>query len=164
LRVLSDLPCDNNSNSTHKQQQRPVQGIGSFATKSDTNQRLEFDLSYDGKRLFVGGMDKCVRIYDTQQGQLLDQINNLDDAANGVSFTQSSSHPLAYLAVATGSRRFPSLESGDGCSDDEQIKDDKSSIMDAPPGFLRLYRMGKKISSGEPVTPLAQDTAQTINS
>ena len=38
-----------------------IRGLGSYETKNDTNQRLEFDIH--DSTLFVGGQD-CVRIYD----------------------------------------------------------------------------------------------------
>lgn len=169
LRVLSDLtPPLNSSNNTNAQlQYRPVQGLGSFATQSQTNQRLEFDVSHDGQRLFVGGMDKCVRIYDTQSGTLVHQIKDLEDSANGVSFAQLSNHhsndvrsSQAYLAVATGSRRFLTGDPGSGSDDDEgtgQVEDE-SSIADMPPGSLRLYRLGKEVlGNGGSVEPATKD-------
>lgn len=126
LRMLSGNP-DYQSN--------PIRGIGSFETDSDTNQRLEFDLDDTGERLFVGGRDKCVRIYDVSSGDLKHTIDGLDDAANGVSFCSHASAKTSYLAVATGSRRFPSEEDLD--SDNESVH----PASEQPPGFLSLYRI-----------------------
>lgn len=126
LRMLSD-----------NQDATPVRGIGSFPAALNTNQRLEFDLSDDGSMLFVGGVDQCVRIYDTQSGKLVDKIDQLDDTTNGVSFTRLSNH-TSYLAVATGSRRFPQ-DNDDGSEEDEHQGEDSRA-----PGYLRLYKLAQK--------------------
>ena len=117
----------------------PIRGIGSFQTASDTNQRLEFDLSRDGSLLFAGGLDRCVRIYDTKTGKVLNTLEQLDDAANGVSVT-SFSNQSSYLAVATGSRRFFGAESDEDDDDDRQ--NEGKPIETSAPGYLRLYKLG----------------------
>ena len=113
----------------------PIRGIGSFQTSLDTNQRLEFDLSEDGSHLFAGGLDQCVRVYETKTGKLVQKLSDLDDAANGVSFT-CLSNQACYLAVATGSRRFP--------KDDDNDDDGETQKDATPPGLLRLYKLDKK--------------------
>ena len=123
LRMLSDNP---------ENQSHPIQGFGSFATKNDTNQRIEFDLDEQGKTIFVGGRDECVRIYDVHSGELLDRISIVGDAANGVSFKQVAQTRM--LAVATGSRHFQT----DNSEDDEQ---NSRTQKVAAPGFLRLYKL-----------------------
>lgn len=140
LRMLSDT-----------QGSHPIRGLGSFSTVSNTNQRLEFDISDDGRTLFVGGMDRCVRIYDTQSAQLLAKIDDLDDAANGVSFTRLSNQN-SYLSIATGSRRFPDIEVEED-EDEEATNQQQNMDMDQkdenhtkstaaqPPGYLRLYQL-----------------------
>eukprot|EP00977_Amphora_coffeiformis_P024081 scaffold15034_cov181-Amphora_coffeaeformis.AAC.13 len=124
----------------------PIRGIGSFRTVSDTNQRLQFDLSDDGTTLYAGGMDRCVRIYDTQTGKLLSKLDGLDDATNGVSFTRLSNQS-SYLAVATGSRRFV----------DEYESDEDECSMETiqVPGHLRLYKL--EAGNKEASTTTAQD-------
>lgn len=125
LRMLSDT-----------NEGQPIRGIGSFRTLSDTNQRLEFDLSEDGNTLYAGGMDRCVRIYDTQSTKLLGTLDQMDDAVNGVSFTHLTSTNKSYLAVATGSRRFP--------EDKEEDEDTKSPDGAVIPGYLRLFEFTGK--------------------
>ena len=124
LRMLSGNP---------DYQSIPIHGIKSFTTKSDTNQRIEFDLDETGSTIFVGGRDKCVRIYNVESNKLLGSIDQLDDASNGVSY--SSILQTRFLAVATGARRFPTesdLESDEiPCLQDQSVA----------PGFLRLYRL-----------------------
>ena len=111
----------------------PIRGIGSFRTVSNTNQRLQFDLSDDGNTLYAGGMDRCVRIYDTQSGRLLNNLDGMDDATNGVSFTRLSNQK-SYLAVATGSRRF--------AEEYESDEDERPTRTIQTPGHLRLYKLG----------------------
>ena len=109
-------------------QSNPIRGLSSFATVNDTNQRLEFDIDPTGLTMFVGGQDKCVRIYDIKSGKCKDRITDLDDVVNGVS--SSNTNDRSLLAIATGSRRFASLD------------DDGIEISADPPGYLRLYDYG----------------------
>lgn len=135
LRMLSDT-----------NESQPIRGIGSFRTLSDTNQRLEFDLSDDGNTLYAGGTDRCVRIYDTQSTKQLGILDQMDDSVNGVSFTHLTSTNRSYLAVATGSRRFSEH------SDEEE--ETKSSDEAVAPGYLRLFELTGKTGeeSGDSVT------------
>ena len=109
-----------------------IRGLSSYATVNDTNQRLEFDIDPTGRTLYVGGQDHCVRIYDIKSGQCTDMITDLDDAANGVSISNTT-NGRSVLAVATGSRRFPSVD------DDDDDDDDHHQVLVNPPGYLRLY-------------------------
>ena len=113
-------------------QSHPIRGLASFSTKNDTNQRLEFDLDETGRRIFVGGRDQCVRIYDVQSSKLIGSIQNLDDASNGVSHAKLLQ--TDKLAVATGARRFPEQNEIDE-------SDDSCQKCEPAPGFLRLYNL-----------------------
>jgi WD40 repeat protein len=130
LRMLSGNP-DHQSN--------PVRGLASYETKSDTNQRLEFDIDASGQTLYVGGQDSCVRVYDLSSGKLNYRLllDGLDDAVNGVSHTYQNGSSL--LAVATGSRRFLSDEDLDHDHDHANVV--PSSTFEPPPGNLRLYKL-----------------------
>ena len=112
-------------------QSTPIRGLTSYETKNDTNQRLEFDIDPTGQTIFVGGQDNCVRIYDIRSGKCKEKISDLDDAVNGVSISNANGRSL--LAIATGSRRFASLD------DDNQ--EDNADLL-KPPGYLRLYEHG----------------------
>jgi WD40 repeat protein len=118
---------------------RPICGFKSYPSDNDTNQRLEFDLDAFGDQLFVGGRDKCVRIYDAMSGVLKGRIVGLQDAANGVSY--NSHHDL--LAVAVGARQFPSESDYD-----TEEATETTSIR----GYLELYKLH---SAGE-ATPADQ--------
>ena len=119
LRMLSGLV---------EHQSHPIRGFASYETFNDTNQRLEFDM--DEEILYVGGQDRCVRLYDMSSGKCRNRIMDLDDCVNGVSHT--ALHGRSLLAVATGARRFPSHD--EPC--DSTIL--PVAAMD-PPGYLRLY-------------------------
>jgi telomerase Cajal body protein 1 len=81
-------------------------GVASYETRNNTNQRLEFTL--DGnEKLYIGGQDRCVRVYDLKQCVLLDTIDCVfGDSVNGVSVHQLAGQTL--MATTTGSRHFPS--------------------------------------------------------
>jgi WD40 repeat protein len=119
LRVLSGNP-DFQSN--------PIHGFASFETNSDTNQRIDFDIDPTGQYLFVGGLDKRVRVYDTVTGALAWIIDHLKDAANGVSLAQEQ--PL--LAVATGSRKFLS---------ENDLEAEYTVCTNDSPGLLQIYKL-----------------------
>jgi WD40 repeat protein len=112
-------------------QTNPIQGISSYETINNTNQRLEFDLDVEGKTIYIGGQDNCLRIYDIKSGKCKNMICNLDDSVNGVSHTIFNGR--SFLAIATGSRRFASLDDFDD--------DDNCTLKNRidPPGYLRLY-------------------------
>lgn len=95
----------------------PVCGILGYTTDSETNQRIQFDV--DHSSLYVGGRDKCVRIYDKATGKANGIIDNLGDVANGVSCF-SSGRNSRLLAVATGSRSFNVNDYGDDSSDSSE--------------------------------------------
>lgn len=78
-------------------------GVASFSTCNDTNQRLEFAI--DNNTLWIGGLDKCVRVYNLDSGVLEFQVDNFNDAVNGVSV--ASVGGKTYLATASASRKFP---------------------------------------------------------
>jgi WD40 repeat protein len=83
----------------------PVRGIMSFPRQSDTNQRLEFDLSEDGNHLYTASQDQTVKIYDTRNSNLIKTIDSFNHVVNGVS-VQKDLNGVEILAVATGSRIF----------------------------------------------------------
>jgi len=91
---------------TGQEASRPICGIKNYPTDNDTNQRLEFDFDWKG-RLLIGGKDNCVRMYNVQTGQLLDRIQYLHSAANGVSCHED------LVVVSVGSRVFPTAENYD---------------------------------------------------
>jgi telomerase Cajal body protein 1 len=113
-------------------QSTPVRGLGSYVTDNNTNQRLKFEIDETGQTLLVGGRDKCVRVYAVSSGEWKGQIDGLDDAANGVSYSKTSSNRV-LLAVATGSRHFPSEDAFD--------LDAVPQSCDEMPGYLRLYEL-----------------------
>ena len=106
----------------------PIRGLSSYETMNNTNQRLEFDIEPSGQSIFIGGQDNCVRIYDIKSGKCKGRIGDLDDVANGVSI--SNTHGRSLVAIATGSRRFESLDDDDNDGNEAVIN---------PPGYLRLY-------------------------
>ena len=128
VRMLSS-----NDKSTH-----PICGLKSFSRDGDTNQRIDFDLDNDGKKLYIGtgSNEGVVKIYDTVTSTLEYEMsieNKLSKhAVNGVSFLNIGSQKL--LAVATGYRYF-SDESGD--EDDEDL-----AVLS--PGYLQLYSIGSQ--------------------
>lgn len=115
----------------------PIRGFKAFATDSDTNQRLEFDFDETGSRLFVGGRDNCLRIYNVKSGEMIGTIDGMKDAVNGVSYSYSTRHNCGLLAVATGSRRF-SLDTNDEREIDVSAYVENDSIV---PGSLELYKV-----------------------
>jgi len=128
LRMLSDDP-DHQSN--------PIRGLASYATSNDTNQRIEFDVEANGSTMYVGSQDNCVRIYDISSGKLTGIVDGLDGVANGVSHAYQRNGDDSYLAVALGSRTFPS---------EEDIENERfSSPPDLTPGNLHLYKMKKPV-------------------
>lgn len=116
----------------------PIRGVASFPRDSDTNQRLEFDLNQDGRRLFVASQDYSVKVYDTLTQELLYTLDGFHDAVNGVSFSNQCGKSL--LAVASGARRFVDQGENDSCStcSEEEIKEDYVHLHNAP-GCLSLY-------------------------
>jgi WD40 repeat protein len=77
-------------------------GIASFEIDNDTNQLVEFQLHES--QIWMGGMDRCVRVYDQPSGRILAKFGRFKDAVNGVSLSTSSGETL--LAVSTGTRHF----------------------------------------------------------
>lgn len=114
----------------------PIRGVASFPRDSDTNQRLEFDLDPDGRRLFVASQDCSVKVYDTLTQGLLYTLDGFHDAVNGVSFSNQSGKSL--LTVASGARRFDDQDENDSlptCSEDNH----ENMLSYNPPGCLSLY-------------------------
>jgi WD40 repeat protein len=104
-------------------------GVASYETDSDTNQRIEFELHNDN--LWVGGRDKCIRVYNHKNGgELVDKMECFGDVVNGVSIASVENRTL--LAVASGTRHFPSEDDWDR-EDPHQAIDQKSG------GNLQLY-------------------------
>jgi telomerase Cajal body protein 1 len=116
---------------------QPIHGFASYWTDSDTNQKLEFDVDERNQRIYVCGRDGCVRVYDLKSGVLIGMVEGLDDVANGVSFLQHEQLSHGLLAVATGSRRFPSL--------DDLDLDTVPLTSDASPGSLYLLRINDAV-------------------
>lgn len=129
LRAVSGNP-DHASN--------PIRGISSFATDSDTNQRLEFDLDENGENLFIGGKDKCVRMYNTSTGKLAGTLDGLEDTANGVSYYHHQESNTRLLAVAVGARRF-----SQGYESDESESSSPDASEYVVPGTVELYKLSK---------------------
>jgi len=131
LRMLSGL---------EEYRSQPIGGIGSYETMNDTNQRLQFDLDKSGKMLFTGGLDKCVRIYDSATGERIGCIDGLEDAVNGVSCCKAdcSDKKMNFIALATGSRRFPSEEE----LDSDHVLSFRRR-MESAPGALHQYHFSK---------------------
>jgi WD40 repeat protein len=130
LRMMSDDP----EHLTH-----PVAGLASYATKNDTNQRLQFELDDAGESLYAGGVDGRIRTYSTITGELIGIIEDRDGhPANGVSFTCAGSSRL--LAVTTGARKFPT---------EKELELDRLPLycddygVGSSPGSLSLYKLQK---------------------
>lgn len=99
-----------------------------------------------GEHLYIGGLDCRVGIYDAKSGEEKGEIVNLQDAANGVSFSkhqqQQQGSPMngkRLLAVATGSRHFPSQE--DNNNDVPSLVRPLAPAADPAPGYLRLFEL-----------------------
>jgi WD40 repeat protein len=151
LRMLSNQPSSAAATSLHTQYTpspttaatSSIEGLASYATDSDTNQRLEFDLDETGETLYVGGKDQCVRMYNTKTGELTRVVEDLEDAANGVSFcriaasSQQGHAKRSLLAVTTGSRHFPTDEDWDNESESHGSASEQPII----PGQVLLYSL-----------------------
>lgn len=114
----------------------PIRGLMSFPRESDTNQRLEFDLSEDGTTLITASQDKTVKIYDTMDGSLLRIIQGFDDVVNGVSLKKDL-NGKEILTVAIGARRFVDDEGTDEVSD---LGSEMPKVTKVP-GFLSFYHI-----------------------
>jgi telomerase Cajal body protein 1 len=132
---------------------QPIRGYTSYDLNAQTNQRLQFALDDASSRLWVGGLPTSndqmptVRVYDTNESsnnnhnddKLLQQLSIEGcaprDAVNGVSYNAA----YDMLAVATGSRRFPSEADYEETTDDvgDLVSNSKDTL---PPGSLRLYK------------------------
>jgi len=123
----------------------PIQVMASYPTSADTAQRLEFDLNDTGEQLVVGGTDRCVRFYSVVSGESIGKISDgFDDVCNGVSLARcvvggTGSHQQSFLAVATGSRRFPNLNNNENHLEHGMTSQDQRK--ENAPGYLRLYRI-----------------------
>lgn len=117
----------------------PIRGVASFPRDSDTNQRLEFDLDQDGRRLFVASQDCSVKVYDTLTQRLLHTLDGFHDAVNGVSFSNHCGKSL--LAVASGARRFDDRDDNDSYSTCLSQEMNDKELPYNPPGCLSLYNI-----------------------
>ena len=132
---------------------------------NSTNQRLEFELDDEGRRMFVGSNDEgMVRIYDVSSGRLEGALDVFDNAAGGVGGGRGGGtrkkrdavNGLSYfrggaggrydglLAVAVGSRRFGDLPSDDDDDDDDdngRVGEGRRAVEELPPGCLQLHGM-----------------------
>lgn len=120
LRMLSDNP---------EYAQTPLRGVASFETVNPTNQRLDFCIHSD--RLYVGGYDRTVRVYDLKTHEELSRLEDLPGVVNGVSVTTTAQNQI-LLAASCGSRQFPT---------DDDLMGDRNQITDATPGCLQLYKL-----------------------
>ena len=113
-------------------------GLASFETDNSTNQRLEFTLHQN--HLYVGGRDRCVRVYDCHQSSEEVAILNgdFDSAVNGVSVTSLGGKTI--LASSTGTRCFPSeSDYDDDENDDIEVK--SSSTMQAASSTVSMHEL-----------------------
>jgi hypothetical protein len=111
--------------------------IASYETDNDTNQRIEFALWEDN--LWVGGRDKCIRVYEqSKSGKLKCKMDGFRDAVNGVSLTSLGDKTL--LASASGSRQFPSEQDWD--EDDPHRNSEENDG-----GSLGLYDVKIQVST-----------------
>lgn len=95
-------------------------GVGSYETSNDTNQRLEFTLD-EQERLYIGGHDRCVRVYDLKGGNLVQSFcDDFEGAVNGVSVCVVGGRRM--MATAVGSRQFPREEDWDLDSPHEEVQ------------------------------------------
>lgn len=123
----------------------PIRGIAAYSRDSDTNQRLEFDIDDDGKRLFVASQDRSVKVFDTSSGELLNSIDGFRDAVNGISYSNINGREL--LAVATGARRFEDNDDNSGTDGEgsaqryQSTAENKACFTSDPPGSLELYEI-----------------------
>lgn len=95
-------------------------GVAYYETCNDTNQRLAFGFDGNGESLWIGGLDKCVRVYNLSTGSLASKLEGFEDAVNGVSMHVLGARRL--LATAVGSRRFPSENDWENGNPDENVK------------------------------------------
>lgn len=126
----------------------PVRGYTNYAANLHTNQRLEFALDDASSRLWVGGCDGEVNVYDTSSdsGSVVKPLYTLavpgcnGDAVNGLSYNAT----YDMLAVAKGSRRFPSEEyyndEQNNCNTATDEAEGDNLISCTPPGSLQLYQ------------------------
>ena len=126
---------------------RPVCGLRSYARGgAGTNQRLQFDVDGDGRRIFVGSGedgDGAVRIYDVKGGSLEGSVDVGcgDDAVNGVSFFDlpgngaEGGKRYGILSVAVGSRRFPNIDTDE--EDAVETDDGRARV----PGFIQFHTL-----------------------
>ena len=130
----------------------PIRGYTNYPANLQTNQRIEFAVDDASSRLWVGGCDGEVAVYDTSSSssgggssskQPLQQLAvpgcAEGEAVNGLSYCPS----YDMLAAATGSRRFPTEDDYDE-EDSESMgsrKIDKDGDdVPTPPGSLQLYK------------------------
>jgi hypothetical protein len=88
-------------------------------------------------RLVVGGVDGQVRVYNTNSHELEHRIVVGDGqlVVNGVS-TAAIDDRTSYVAVACGSRQFPSVE---------ELENDANAVA-VMPGGLFLYKLSRASS------------------
>eukprot|EP00980_Cylindrotheca_fusiformis_P004865 scaffold1035_cov115-Cylindrotheca_fusiformis.AAC.5 len=110
-------------------------GVASFETDNETNQRIEFSL-HDG-HIFIGGRDKCIRIYNCRTSEeTVGRMDGFQDAVNGVSLATLGERTL--LASSTGSRHFRLESDFDSHRQDEPKQ--------ANCGAVQLHEVKLKVS------------------
>ena len=137
-------------------QTNPIGGYANYPTNAYTNQRLQFCLDEPSQRLWVGGCDGRLLVYDTSTSSNdnppLQSIKDIPgcipgDAVNGISYQPT----YDMLAVATGSRRFPPIETYDSDSDSGTGNGNEAKTTTGPPppvpGSLLLYKVNNTYST-----------------
>ena len=94
----------------------------------DTNQRIYFDISSDGKYVISGSTDGSVRAWDLDLAKEVCKFQMHQDCANGLDI-----HPyLPYLATSSGQRHV------DKCM---EISDDESDENETIENTLKLWAL-----------------------
>lgn len=113
-----------------------------FGREGNTNQKLHFHV--DGnRRLYATNLDHSVKIYDCQNGNLIEEIVGLENVPNGVSvIPDPKDESSSIMAVSLGTRRFDN-EYED--TDDEEGENQTPTYV-PPSGSIQFLSM-KKLST-----------------
>ncbi|GAX77396.1 hypothetical protein CEUSTIGMA_g4842.t1 [Chlamydomonas eustigma] len=103
-----------------------------------TNQRIQFDVEPCGRHVATGGCNGCVKVFDLQTGDSVDEIRASLDTVNGCMF-----HPyLNLLSVATGQRRYPISVQDDLMSSEDEGAGGGARTLQREAGFLPVELQG----------------------